>query len=204
MPCRPAAFASPSSTASISMRRRGARAVEGAFSRLERNGFRSKRDAQHLLRAGLQPSIHSSGFRFAVNAPGGLRNRHDIVPPPARRVVASLGNQNMKIVAFEGQGGPHLGVVEGDQVVDLQAVDSKIPAILASGSPRTTATPSNSRRSPKARQRPRANRLPASNTRCRSASRARSSVSGSIISNTSRKARSATIFRNSRPSSFAA
>ncbi len=29
----------------------------------------------------------------------------------------------MKIVAFEGQGGPHLGVVEGDQVVDLQAVD---------------------------------------------------------------------------------
>jgi acylpyruvate hydrolase len=36
----------------------------------------------------------------------------------------------MKIVAFEGQGGPHLGVVEGDQVVDLQAVDSKIPSEL--------------------------------------------------------------------------
>jgi 2-keto-4-pentenoate hydratase/2-oxohepta-3-ene-1,7-dioic acid hydratase in catechol pathway len=36
----------------------------------------------------------------------------------------------MKIVAFEGQGGPHLGVVEGDQVVDLQAVDSKIPSDL--------------------------------------------------------------------------
>jgi acylpyruvate hydrolase len=36
----------------------------------------------------------------------------------------------MKIVAFEGQGGPHLGVVEGDQVVDLQAVDSKIPGDL--------------------------------------------------------------------------
>jgi acylpyruvate hydrolase len=36
----------------------------------------------------------------------------------------------MKIVAFEGQGGPHLGVVEGDQVVNLQAVDSKIPSDL--------------------------------------------------------------------------
>jgi 2-keto-4-pentenoate hydratase/2-oxohepta-3-ene-1,7-dioic acid hydratase in catechol pathway len=36
----------------------------------------------------------------------------------------------MKIVAFEGQGGPHLGVVEGDQVVDLQAVDAKVPADL--------------------------------------------------------------------------
>jgi acylpyruvate hydrolase len=36
----------------------------------------------------------------------------------------------MKIVAFEGQGGPHLGVVEGDQVVDLQAADSKVPGDL--------------------------------------------------------------------------
>ena len=36
----------------------------------------------------------------------------------------------MKIVAFEGQGGPRLGVVEGDQVVDLQAAASKVPADL--------------------------------------------------------------------------
>jgi 2-keto-4-pentenoate hydratase/2-oxohepta-3-ene-1,7-dioic acid hydratase in catechol pathway len=36
----------------------------------------------------------------------------------------------MKIVAFEGQGGPHLGVVEGTQVVDLQAVDPKVPCDL--------------------------------------------------------------------------
>src|SRR5271154_7598973 len=36
----------------------------------------------------------------------------------------------MKIVAFEGQGGPHLGVVEGDQVIDLQAVDAKVPSDL--------------------------------------------------------------------------
>jgi 2-keto-4-pentenoate hydratase/2-oxohepta-3-ene-1,7-dioic acid hydratase in catechol pathway len=36
----------------------------------------------------------------------------------------------MKIVAFEGQSGPHLGVVEGDQVVDLQAIDNKLPRDL--------------------------------------------------------------------------
>jgi 2-keto-4-pentenoate hydratase/2-oxohepta-3-ene-1,7-dioic acid hydratase in catechol pathway len=36
----------------------------------------------------------------------------------------------MKIVAFEGPGGPRLGVVEGDQVIDLKAVDAKVPADL--------------------------------------------------------------------------
>jgi 2-keto-4-pentenoate hydratase/2-oxohepta-3-ene-1,7-dioic acid hydratase in catechol pathway len=36
----------------------------------------------------------------------------------------------MKIVAFELNGAPHLGVVEGDQVVDLQAADSKVPSDL--------------------------------------------------------------------------
>ena len=29
----------------------------------------------------------------------------------------------MKIVGFEGNGGPRLGVVEGEEVIDLQAVD---------------------------------------------------------------------------------
>jgi 2-keto-4-pentenoate hydratase/2-oxohepta-3-ene-1,7-dioic acid hydratase in catechol pathway len=33
----------------------------------------------------------------------------------------------MKIVAFEGQGGPRIGIVEDDQVVDLQAVEPKVP-----------------------------------------------------------------------------
>ncbi len=33
----------------------------------------------------------------------------------------------MKIVAFEGQGGPRLGLVEGDNVVDLNAVDGALP-----------------------------------------------------------------------------
>jgi acylpyruvate hydrolase len=36
----------------------------------------------------------------------------------------------MKIVAFEGQGGPHLGIVEADQVIDLQAADPEVPADL--------------------------------------------------------------------------
>jgi acylpyruvate hydrolase len=36
----------------------------------------------------------------------------------------------MKIVGFEANGGLHLGVVEGDQVIDLLAVDSTIPSDL--------------------------------------------------------------------------
>jgi acylpyruvate hydrolase len=36
----------------------------------------------------------------------------------------------MKIVAFEGRDGPHLGVVEGDQAIDLQAADANAPSDL--------------------------------------------------------------------------
>ena len=36
----------------------------------------------------------------------------------------------MKIVAFEGQGGPRLGIVEGDQVIDLNAADASVPTDL--------------------------------------------------------------------------
>ncbi len=36
----------------------------------------------------------------------------------------------MKIVGFELDRQLHLGVVDGDQVIDLQAVDPKIPADL--------------------------------------------------------------------------
>jgi len=36
----------------------------------------------------------------------------------------------MKIVAFEGQGGTRLGAVEGDQVIDLAAVDANVPGDL--------------------------------------------------------------------------
>ena len=36
----------------------------------------------------------------------------------------------MKVVGFEGEGGLRLGVVEGDSVIDLQAVDAKVPANL--------------------------------------------------------------------------
>ena len=37
----------------------------------------------------------------------------------------------MKIVGFETNEGLRLGVVEGDNVIDLQAVDAKVPANLA-------------------------------------------------------------------------
>jgi acylpyruvate hydrolase len=37
----------------------------------------------------------------------------------------------MKIVGFEAQGQLRLGVVEGDQVIDLQAVDANLPSNLA-------------------------------------------------------------------------
>jgi len=33
----------------------------------------------------------------------------------------------MKIVAFEGRGGPRIGVVEGEEVVDLQAAEPRVP-----------------------------------------------------------------------------
>jgi 2-keto-4-pentenoate hydratase/2-oxohepta-3-ene-1,7-dioic acid hydratase in catechol pathway len=36
----------------------------------------------------------------------------------------------MKIVGFEAEGGLRLGIVEGDQVIDLQAVDAKVPTDL--------------------------------------------------------------------------
>jgi acylpyruvate hydrolase len=37
----------------------------------------------------------------------------------------------MKLVGFEVDGKPHLGVVQGDQVVDLRAVDANLPGDLA-------------------------------------------------------------------------
>ena len=37
----------------------------------------------------------------------------------------------MKIVGFEANNGVRLGVVDGDNVVDLQAVDANVPADLA-------------------------------------------------------------------------
>ena len=43
----------------------------------------------------------------------------------------------MKIVAFEGQGGPRIGVVEGDQVVDVQAVEPMVPNDLGEALART-------------------------------------------------------------------
>ena len=85
----------------------------------------------------------------------------------------------MKIVAFEGQGGPHLGVVEGDQVIDLQAADAKVPSDLgewlaAEQRRHSSRLPILAKRAPAAP----ASRLRASPTRCRSAGPARSFASG--------------------------
>jgi acylpyruvate hydrolase len=42
---------------------------------------------------------------------------------------ANWGNA-MKVVGFEAEGGLRLGIVEGDQVIDLQAADPKVPTNL--------------------------------------------------------------------------
>src|SRR4051812_17680297 len=47
-----------------------------------------------------------------------------------RQHVRQTGEASMRVMSFEGDGGLRLGVVEGDQVIDLQAVDAKVPTDL--------------------------------------------------------------------------
>ena len=56
----------------------------------------------------------------------------------------------MKIVGFEANGGLHLGVVEGEQVIDLQAVDKTIPNDLGEACAAATGTCRRSRTRPSA------------------------------------------------------
>jgi 2-keto-4-pentenoate hydratase/2-oxohepta-3-ene-1,7-dioic acid hydratase in catechol pathway len=58
------------------------------------------------------------------------RQRLVIVAGLRTSIIPRQGRGLMKIVAFEGQGGARLGIVEGDHVVDLQAADSKVPGDL--------------------------------------------------------------------------
>jgi 2-keto-4-pentenoate hydratase/2-oxohepta-3-ene-1,7-dioic acid hydratase in catechol pathway len=64
----------------------------------------------------------------------------------------------MKIVAFEAQGGAHLGVVEGDQLIDLQAADAKVPselgALLAATNGDLSSVKDLAKRAPAAAHRP--------------------------------------------------
>ena len=110
----------------------------------------------------------------------------------------------MKIVAFEGQGGPRLGLIDGDQVVDLSAVDASVPADLGEWLRRHDGDlkplADIAKRAGASARRPLAGLTYALPSRIPE----KSSASGSIISSTSRKARNATISRNSRPSSCAA
>src|SRR2546429_3149328 len=48
----------------------------------------------------------------------------------ASRACSSSQGVVMKIVGFEANGGLHLGVVEGEEIIDLQAVDKSIPSDL--------------------------------------------------------------------------
>src|SRR5215471_16850363 len=64
----------------------------------------------------------------------------------------------MEIVSFETPAGLRLGVVEGDQVIDLQAADAKVPnelgALLASTNGDLAAVKDLARRAPAAARRP--------------------------------------------------
>ena len=64
----------------------------------------------------------------------------------------------MKIVGFEGEGGLRLGIVEGDQVVDLQAADPKVPndlgAALAANNGDLTPLSDIAKRAPASARRP--------------------------------------------------
>ena len=64
----------------------------------------------------------------------------------------------MKIVGFERDGSPRLGVVESDQVIDLQAVDAKVPSnladVLAGNGGDLTALADLARRAPAGAKRP--------------------------------------------------
>ena len=64
----------------------------------------------------------------------------------------------MKIVAFEGQGGTRLGVVEGDQVIDLNAADGNAPTdlgeILAKNNGDTRPLADIAKRAPASARRP--------------------------------------------------
>jgi 2-keto-4-pentenoate hydratase/2-oxohepta-3-ene-1,7-dioic acid hydratase in catechol pathway len=64
----------------------------------------------------------------------------------------------MKIVGFEAEGGLRLGVVEGDQVIDLQAVDAKVPAdlgaVLAANNGDLTSLGDIAKRAPASARRP--------------------------------------------------
>jgi 2-keto-4-pentenoate hydratase/2-oxohepta-3-ene-1,7-dioic acid hydratase in catechol pathway len=54
-----------------------------------------------------------------------VRPRHS-----PRSCPSAKGLHRMKIIAFETDNGPHLGVVENDRVIDLNAADPKLPTDL--------------------------------------------------------------------------
>ena len=54
-----------------------------------------------------------------------------VLYPAPTREANNEREISMKVVGFEADGSSRLGVVEGDQVIDLQAVDARVPGDLA-------------------------------------------------------------------------
>ena len=85
----------------------------------------------------------------------------------------------MKILGFEGNGGLRLGVVEGEEVIDLQAVDASLPVNLADVLARNNGDlkpiSDLAKRAPASARKP----LKGLSMHCRSPGRARSFASGS-------------------------
>ena len=110
----------------------------------------------------------------------------------------------MKIVGFTTDAGLRLGVVEGDQVVDLQAVDSSVPndlaAVLRQHNGDLKPLADIAKRAPASAKHP----LAGSGSHCRWRGPARSYVSASTTSTTSRKGQTPPTFPSSRRCSCAA
>src|SRR5262245_58243909 len=87
-----------------------------------RAGPRDPNSASGRSRGARKMALNSAGWRM-----DGLCPPFYSPAPQHTRGASSV----MKIVGFETSEGLRLGVVDGDSVVDLQAVDSKVPSNLA-------------------------------------------------------------------------
>src|SRR5215471_5150781 len=120
-PCRPAAFVLPSSThLTCKPAAPGARCCARISSPARRDRYRARLSV-HRQRVGKGARCRARKLRSAPLP---------TLPPVAKRTTIPSEGVTMKIVGFEANGAPHLGVVEGDQVIDLQAVDKTIPGDL--------------------------------------------------------------------------
>ena len=137
---------------------------------LQRAGARRRLDCRRRSGPTRQDYFARPGFH-ASRSPSGRRGRSDVsadassralslAARPRRAAVFSRRGIAMKIVGFEDKGSARLGVVEGDQVIDLQAADAKTPADLGEWLRAQWRSQSRSPISPRRRRPPRAVRSP--------------------------------------------